>query len=152
MKEAGNTVKDKWHNANDITLAIIIIIAAAAIIFWRFHVLMDYPDKLANDTMNREIAAEKNSKNSKAVDKSPIKMGSAFEDGKLKNNVNITIKKGADEAAFKDLFDKHLFDDFAQFKSALKTLNLSVKDVQVGTMGFNKGTSVETVLRDMTTT
>lgn len=145
-------MKDKWHNANDITLAIIIIIAAAAIIFWRFHILMDYPEKLAKDAANREVAAEENSKKSQSKNSSPIKMGSAFENGKLKSNVNITIKDGGNEDAFKDLFDKHLFDDFEQFKAALDKLNLSVDKVQTGTMGFNKGTSVETVLRDMTAT
>lgn len=142
-------MKDKWYTINDIILALIIITVAAIIIFWRFDILMQYPDQLAKNNAKRQTEMDKkdemNSSKSYA-----IKMGKAFKDGQLIDNVNITILEGNEEAAFKDLFDKNLFDNYAQFEDALKSLNLSVDMVRRGTMGFNKGTSVETLLKDLT--
>lgn len=145
-------MKSKWHTSNDIVLALIIIIAAAVIILWRFNILIQYPDKVARDNTKREIEMKEDENKETASASTPIKMGSAFKDGKLKDNVNITILDGSDEAAFKDLFDKKLFDNYDQFKEALDALKLSPDMVRKGTMGLTKGSSVETVLRDLTTT
>lgn len=142
-------MKDKWYTINDIILALIIITVAAIIIFWRFDILMQYPDQLAKNNAKRQTEMDKKDETNSSKS-SAIKMGKAFKDGQLIDNVNITILEGNDEAAFKDLIDKNLFDNYAQFEDALKSLNLSVDMVRRGTMGFNKGTSVETLLKDLT--
>lgn len=142
-------MKDKWYTINDIILALIIITVAAIIIFWRFDILMQYPDQLAKNNAKRQTEMDKKDETNSSIS-SAIKMGKAFKDGQLIDNVNITILEGNDEAAFKDLIDKNLFDNYAQFEDALKSLNLSVDMVRRGTMGFNKGTSVETLLKDLT--
>ncbi len=142
-------MKDKWYTINDIILALIIITVAAIIIFWRFDILMQYPDQLAKNNTKRQTEMDKKDETNSSKS-SAIKMGKAFKDGQLIDNVNITILEGNDEAAFKDLIDKNLFDNYAQFEDALKSLNLSVDMVRRGTMGFNKGTSVETLLKDLT--
>ncbi len=142
-------MKDKWYTINDIILALIIITVAAIIIFWRFDILMQYPDHLAKNNAKRQTEMDKKDETNSSKS-SAIKMGKAFKDGQLIDNVNITILEGNDEAAFKDLIDKNLFDNYAQFEDALKSLNLSVDMVRRGTMGFNKGTSVETLLKDLT--
>lgn len=145
-------MKNKWHSINDLVLALIIILAVALIILWRFDILMKYPDKLAEGNAKREIAMENNKEQDDLANNSAIKMGTAFKNGKLRDDVNITILEGTDETAFKDIFDKKLFDNYDQFLDALNALNLTVDRVQTGTMGFSKGTSVETVLKDLTTT
>ena len=142
-------MKDKWYTINDIILALIIITVAAIIIFWRFDILMQYPDQLAKNNAKRQTEMDKKDETNSSIS-SAIKMGKAFKDGQLIDNVNITILEGNDEAAFKDLIDKNLFDNYAQFEDALKSLNLSVDMVRRGTMGFNKGASVETLLKDLT--
>lgn len=142
-------MKDKWYTINDIILALIIITVAAIIIFWRFDILMQYPDQLAKNNAKRQTEMDKKDETNSSKS-SAIKMGKAFKDGQLIDNVNITILEGNDEAAFKDLIDKNLFDNYAQFEDALKSLNLSVDMVRRGTMGFTKGTSVETLLKDLT--
>lgn len=146
-------MKNKWYTINDIILALVIITVAALIILWRFNILIKYPDQLAKSSGKRETEMDSHNDKDNQKEKSgsfAIKMGNAFKDGKLVDNVNITILEGNDEAAFKDLFDKKLFDNYAQFEDALKSLNLSVDMVRRGTMGFNKGTSVETLLKDLT--
>ena len=142
-------MKDKWYTINDIILALIIITVAAIIIFWRFDILMQYPDQLAKNNAKRQTEMDKKDETNSSIS-SAIKMGKAFKDGQLIDNVNITILEGNDEAAFKDLIDKNLFDNYAQFEDALKSLNLSVDMVRRGTMGFSRGTSVETLLKDLT--
>lgn len=142
-------MKDKWYTINDIILALIIITVAAIIIFWRFDILMQYPDQLAKNNAKRQTEMDKKDETNSSKS-SAIKMGKAFKDGQLIDNVNITILEGNEEAAFKDLIDKGLFDNYAQFEDALKSLNLSVDMVRRGTMGFTKGTSVETLLKDLT--
>ena len=142
-------MKDKWYTINDIILALIIITVAAIIIFWRFDILMQYPDHLAKNNAKRQTEMDKKDETNSSKS-SAIKMGKAFKDGQLIDNVNITILEGNEEAAFKDLFDKNLFDNYAQFEDALESLNLSVDMVRRGTMGFTKGTSVETLLKDLT--
>lgn len=142
-------MKDKWYTINDIILALIIITVAAIIIFWRFDILMQYPDQLAKNNAKRQTEMDKKDEMNSSKS-SAIKMGKAFKDGQLIDNVNITILEGNEEAAFKDLFDKNLFDNYAQFEDALESLNLSVDMVRRGTMGFTKGTSVETLLKDLT--
>lgn len=146
-------MKNKWYTINDIILTLLIITVAALIILWRFNILIKYPDQLAKNSIKREteMDSRENKDNKKDnSENSAIKMGKAFKDGQLVDSVNITILEGNDEAAFKDLFDKKLFDNYAQFEDALKSLNLNVDMVRRGTMGFNKGTSVETLLKDLT--
>lgn len=143
-------MKNKWYTINDIILALLIITVAALIIMWRFNILIQYPDQLAKNSGKRETEIAKQEDKKDASQNASINMGEAFKNGQLIDNVNITILEGNDEAAFKDLFDKKLFDNYAQFEDALKSLNLSVDMVRRGTMGFIKGTSVETLLKDLT--
>ena len=41
------SLRNFFHNINDILLAIIIVGLAVGIIYWRMQVIMDYPKKLA---------------------------------------------------------------------------------------------------------
>ena len=41
-------IRDFFHNINDIVLAIVIVAAAAGIIYWRMQIIMDYPKQLVN--------------------------------------------------------------------------------------------------------
>ena len=42
-------IKNFLHNINDIALAIIIVLLAAGIIYWRLQIILDYPEKLAEE-------------------------------------------------------------------------------------------------------
>lgn len=42
-----NKIKDFFHDSNDILLAILIILIAAGVIFWRMQVILDYPATVA---------------------------------------------------------------------------------------------------------
>lgn len=40
------SIRNFFHNINDILLAIIIVAVAAGIIYWRMNIILDYPQKL----------------------------------------------------------------------------------------------------------
>lgn len=40
-------IKNFFHNINDILLALIIVVIASGIIYWRMGILLDYPRQLA---------------------------------------------------------------------------------------------------------
>ena len=52
-------IKDFIHDTNDILLAVIIVLIAAGVIFWRLNIILDYPDKVARENLHAaEEAAE----------------------------------------------------------------------------------------------
>lgn len=42
-------IKDFFHDTNDILLAVVIVLLAAGVISWRFHILLQYPSQLAKE-------------------------------------------------------------------------------------------------------
>lgn len=61
-----NRIKDFFHNVNDIILAIVIIAAAAGIIYWRVNIIMDYPESSADATSNTETVQQTDDQQSQA--------------------------------------------------------------------------------------
>lgn len=55
-----NKLKDILHNINDVLLAIVIIAAAAGIIWWRLNVILDYPKQLSSSQSSVETVQEDN--------------------------------------------------------------------------------------------
>ena len=45
-------IKDFIHDTNDILLAVIIVLIAAGVIFWRLNIILDYPDKVARENVH----------------------------------------------------------------------------------------------------
>lgn len=129
------SIKDFFHNTNDIMLALIIIVIAAGLIVWRLNVILEYPEKMAQATTSgtqTEIAA-----------------GSAFTDSKLTANVSVTITDGGDEAATKDLVGKNLFTSYTQVKKAVKAVGSTSDKLKSGSYDFHKGDTVTEVLDAM---
>ncbi len=52
-----NKIKDFFHNSNDILLAILIILLAAGVIFWRMMIILDYPELVASQS-NKQVVQE----------------------------------------------------------------------------------------------
>ena len=40
-------MKNFFHDISDILLALVIVVIAAGVVFWRIQVIMEYPDKVA---------------------------------------------------------------------------------------------------------
>ena len=51
-------IRNFFHNINDIVLAIIIVVIAAGIIFWRMQIILDYPKTIVSKQTVTEEGAE----------------------------------------------------------------------------------------------
>lgn len=52
-------IKNFIHNINDVVLAIIIVVLAAGIIYWRMQIILDYPKTIvAEQAVTEEAPAE----------------------------------------------------------------------------------------------
>ena len=52
-------IKNFFHNINDVVLAIIIVLLAAGIIYWRMQIILDYPKTLVQQqTVTEEVTEE----------------------------------------------------------------------------------------------
>ena len=52
-------IKNFFHNINDVVLAIIIVLLAAGIIYWRMQIILDYPKTLVQEqTVTEEVTEE----------------------------------------------------------------------------------------------
>ena len=51
-------IRNFLHNISDIALAVIIVLIAVAIIFWRMQIILDYPKTVMSDQTQTEQAAD----------------------------------------------------------------------------------------------
>ena len=51
-------IKNFFHDINDILLAVIIVVIAAGVIYWRMGIILDYPRQLAAQQASYEQEAE----------------------------------------------------------------------------------------------
>ena len=54
------SIRNFFHDINDILLALIIVVIASGIIYWRLNIILDYPKQLAAEqaTYEQEDVAE----------------------------------------------------------------------------------------------
>lgn len=146
------SIKDFFHNANDIVLAILIIAAATALIAWRLNIILDYPEKIAQETAVTSEESSESSESTKSTDtadtetSSSVETGSAFEDNLLTADVSFEVSSGNASEAAQGLIDAKLFTDYDQFASAASDAGLSPADLVAGSYSFSKGASVDDVL------
>ena len=46
-----NKLKDFNHNISDILLAVVIVLIAAGIVFWRLRIILEYPERAARESI-----------------------------------------------------------------------------------------------------
>ena len=134
-------LKDFFYDNNDYLIAIVVVLIATGLIVWRVHTILQYPQTVANQSHEQTTKVSESA--------STIETGSAFQNGVLIDDISVTIDKGKNEDAVKDLFDQKLFTDYSQFKKALKEEGYSIDKIHSGTYPFDKGTTVEDVLKTL---
>lgn len=48
-------MRNFFHNISDILLAILIVAICAGVIFWRMHIIMQYPEKVVNAQQQQQV-------------------------------------------------------------------------------------------------
>ncbi|HKK95687.1 MAG TPA: hypothetical protein VJ916_05180 [Anaerovoracaceae bacterium] len=162
-------IKNFFYNINDLILAVIILAAAAVLIYWRLDIILDYPEKMLessnNDTIIEEIQvpeetpdeteeeptetekeAETEEENEPVEEEPAVETGSIFIDGKLSEDVTVKIQGGSANAAVNSLISANFFDDYNQYSDAVKSFGGTPENIKAGTYSFRKDTTLERIL------
>lgn len=137
--------KDFLYDNNDILIAILILIIAALIIFWRMHSILDYPNHIDNVKKTTNIEEPVNEPADEPVvnptpepTEEPVP-ASVWENGKLSKDITVTVKGGNATAAVNCLIEAGLFDSYSEYESVCKDEGLSPEMIAAGTFKFKAG-------------
>lgn len=120
-------LKDFFYNKNDILVVLIILAAAAFIIYTRIGVILDYPEKLA-----KEAAATETTQTVAESTESSV--------------VSVTIEDSdTSDTVSQKLYDKALVDSASDFKSYVDEQSETVT-FKTGTFQIPKDSSDEEIL------
>ncbi|MCB6992099.1 endolytic transglycosylase MltG [bacterium 210820-DFI.6.37] len=125
-----NRIKDFFYNKNDVIVALIILAAAAFIIYLRIGDIMSYPETLADSSVIDQSTLESTSESSATV--------------------SVTIPEDPDaEAVSKMLAEAGVVSSASEFQAALKKYKLA-GSIQSGTVQIPDGASTEEIIELIT--
>ncbi len=163
-----NRIKDFIYDKNDVIIAALIIIVAALIIAWRMNVILQYPKELitpesdiqtempidgqgsASDTDSDAAGSDSDSDSDAEANNDnslPQTTAELWTEGRLTQNVEVTVDGATASAAIQCLIDKELFTDYAEYQALCDTLGLNHEKVSAGTFTFEKGSTKEQVAK-----
>lgn len=132
--------KDFYYDKNDIIIALLILCIAGLIITWRIHVIMDYPQTLAEETHTTQTTEQ-----SAIENPDQIWMG-----GQLTRDITVTVSGGSATAAAECLVNAGLFENYDQFADACDTAECNPEDVKANTFTFDKGSTQTDIAKEVT--
>ena len=72
-------IKNFFHNINDIILAVLIVVIAAGVIYWRMQIILDYPKTVVSNQAVTEEQAEEEPAAEEAATEEPAEAASGEE-------------------------------------------------------------------------
>ncbi len=154
-------IKDLIYDTNDIIIALVILIIAAAIIAWRMNAIMEYPSQLftaTSDSSSQLTASDASSTDDEAdaaddetdIEDSgsdAVSENSLWSDGVLTADVSVTVSGSTASAAIECLVAAGLFDDYAEYQSICDDAGLNHEKVSGGVFTFAAGSTKEDVAK-----
>lgn len=158
--------KDYIYDKNDIIIAILIMAAAALIIFWRLNVILDYPKQFlasdepsvetpAGNTGDTDTPAEENNtpeNDAQTGDndgETDEQEDSLWQADVLAKDVEVEVTGNSAFAAIQCLIDKGLFEDYAEYQRICEENGLDHEKVKAGTFTFKKGSTKNDIAKEM---
>lgn len=146
-------IKDFFYNKNDILIVLIILAAAAFIIYTRIGVIMDYPEKLAEQNAaaaEQTVTAEKSAEASSESDSAQSSETSTNNADSKSDTVTIKITDSDTSVSVsKKLADAGLVDSATEFDGYVTNMKKS-DSIKSGTYKIKKGSSFEKILDTIT--
>lgn len=159
-------VKDFLYNWNDLVVILFILLAAAAIIYWRINSIMDYPSVLAAEIQKSAEESTTTQSITELVDdiaestetssEEPAEPGSGpknnrlWTGGVLRSEVTVTTSEGSATEAAQALVDAGLFTSYEDFAAICEVNNLDPTDIKANTFTFPPGTSQSKIAEEVT--
>jgi hypothetical protein len=72
-------IRNFFHDINDIILAILIVVIAAGVIYWRMQIILDYPKTIVSNQAVTEEQAEEEPAAEEAATEEPAEAASGEE-------------------------------------------------------------------------
>ncbi len=163
-------LKDFIYDKNDIIIALLILVIAALIIFWRLNIILEYPKQLVgngdtgvsdNVDDGDDDALDDNSDNddgnttdddtgddNQTGTDTPSDT-SVWSGGMLTQDIEVEVTGNSASAAIQCLIDKGLFDDYADYQSVCEDAGLDHEKVKAGTFTFEKGSTKKDIAKMM---
>lgn len=162
MKQLREFIYDK----SDILVALVILLIAALVIFWRFEAISDYPSTLvANDSVksakessevqksknaakNNEKKSNKESSDSKSEKDADGKDSSdVFSDGVTKQDANVSVQSGSAIEAAESLVSLGYFSSYDDFVSICNNAGIDSNSIKAGSFNIPAGSSKADIAR-----
>ncbi len=165
MKHLREFIYDK----SDILVALVILLIAALVIFWRFEAIADYPSTLV-DTEKGKSASE-SSEMTKSKDKSKNTDSKAtrsekensdsgadkddnggnsskvYRDGVTKEDANVSVQSGSAIEATESLVSLGYFNSFDDFISTCSSAGVDPNAIKAGNFTIPAGSSKSDIAR-----
>ena len=169
--------KDFLYDKNDILIAVLILVVAAAIIAWRMDVILQYPKQLIHNDSQIETPTVDPSKTDDAAsgNQTDNQTGSGdstdgttgentgeddansgsqgvetlWAAGALTKDVEVDVTGNTATAAIQCLVDAGLFKDYAEYKQICTQSGLDDEKVRGGTFTFEKGSTKTDIAKKM---
>lgn len=160
MKHLREFIYDK----SDILVALVILLIAALVIFWRFEAIADYPSTLVDidsvksakepsekhktkdETKDKEKASEKNSTDSK-TENNDKDSSDLFSDGVTKKDANISVQSGSAIEAAESLVSLGYFSSYDDFVSICNNAGIDSNSIKAGNFNIPAGSSKADIAR-----
>ena len=161
-------LKDFLYNWNDVIVILCILIAAAAIIYWRVNLIMDYPKVMALEAQaNAQAQSEaentltpvdpSNSQSSSSVSEttntepgSGPQNGRLWSGGMLREEVTVTTASGSAYDAVESLVEMGLFTSYEDFEAVCSLNGYDPTDIKANTFTFAPGTTQAQIAEEVT--
>ena len=150
-------IRDFFYNCSDIIAALVILLAAVTLIYWRVNIILDYPATLAaentidlSDT-EKEVVIEQTplEKESSKADDGPAD-STVWRDGKLRMNVLVEIEPGSSESAIETLVSAGLFSSYEEFVELCKKSKIDPEHIQAREFTFDAGSTQLDIIKIVT--
>lgn len=149
-------LKDFFYNKNDIIIVLIILAVAAFIIYSRIGVIMDYPEKLADN--NETVITQEESTPTLASDEtettqeSTVKSTSTSKKDSEKDSKTVSVKLTNSDTSVtvaEKLANAGIVESATEFEGYITNMD-KADSIKSGTFKIKKGSSYETILNTIT--
>ncbi len=163
-------IKDFIYDKNDILVALLVLVFAAFLIWWRMDVIMAYPETVFSEgeAVESPVQDEEPSDVEGSVsgneggeeegegdvqggneggDEPAVPTSGLWEGGVLTRDVEVDVYGNSAMSAVQCLVDAGLFDDYNEYKTICDIAGMNHETVSAGSLVFTAGTTKEEVAR-----
>lgn len=150
-------LKDFLYDKNDVLIALVVLVLAGLLIFWRLDVIMEYPQTLAEKTGTVDTTTEEATPSDDPKTNEPTKepvatagAGTLWEDGKLTKDLKVKVQSGSAMVAVQSLIDAKLFKSYDEYVQVCQAAGYTPENIKATTFVFEEGCTQTDIAKRVT--